>query len=151
VAAQLKYIYTDQYPYLDPKENYAFSIGLVWSFQGAKPYYDYLKTKKEMGRLRLKEKEAENGIKLQVKSAYENFLTARENLKLAENSLKEAEEYYRMAVEQFKHQLATTTDVLDAESVLTSARKGKEVSYYSLLKAFVELEKAVGGFSEDEK
>ncbi|WP_457638769.1 TolC family protein [Persephonella sp.] len=145
VGVQVKYFYTDQYPYLDPKENYAFSIGVEWKFQGIKPYYASLKRKAEYMKLKTQLKDIENSIKLEVKSAYENFLTAQANLKVAESSLAEAEEYYRMTVEQFKNQLASTTDVLDAESMLTSARKGREISYYQLLKSIVELEKAVGG------
>jgi len=80
-----------------------------------------------------------------VKAAYERFLTAKENLKVAQDSLSEAEEYYRLTVEQFKNQLASTTDVLDAESMLTSAKKGREISYYQLLKAYYDLQEAVGG------
>ncbi|WP_456392956.1 TolC family protein [Persephonella sp.] len=151
VAAQLKYFYTDQYPYLDPKENYALVLGLQWKFQGAAPYYGYLKRKTENSKLRLRLQEIKNDIKLEVKAAYERFLTAKANLNVAESSLAEAEEYYRMVVEQFKNQLASTTDVLDAESMLTSARKGREISYYQLLKAYVDLEKAVGGSLKDEK
>ncbi len=143
--AQAKYFYTDQYPYLDPKENYALTIGLNWKFQGIKPYYASLKLKQEYMKIRLQLLQLKNDIRLQVKAAYERFLTAKENLKLAEDSLSEAEEYYRMTVEQFNNQLATTTDVLDAESMLTAARKGKEISYYQLIKAFVDLEEAVGG------
>ena len=145
VAAQAYYFYTDQYPYLDPKDNYALSIGLQWKFQGIKPYYSTLKTKLEARKVKLQLKQLKNNIKLEVKAAYENFQTAKENLKVAEDTLAEAEEYYIMVVEQFKNQLASTTDVLDAESMLTSARKGREISYYQLIKAFVELEKAVGG------
>ncbi len=145
IFAQAKYFYTDQYPYLDPKENYAVSVGLSWKFQGIKPYYASLKVKQDYRKMRLKLQQLKNDIRFQVKAAYEKYLTARENLKVAEDSLSEAEEYYRMTVEQFNNQLATTTDVLDAESMLTAARKGKEISYYQLIKAFVDLEEAVGG------
>ena len=145
IFAQAKYFYTDQYPYLDPKENYAVTLGLNWQFQGLKPYYASLKLKQDYIKMKLKIQQVKNNIRLQVKAAYERFLTAKENLKLAEDSLSEAEEYYRLTVEQFNNQLATTTDVLDAESMLTAARKGKEISYYQLIKAFVDLEEAVGG------
>ncbi|WP_457625029.1 TolC family protein [Persephonella sp.] len=145
VFAQAKYFWTDQNPYLDPKGNYALSMGLVWKFQGLKPKYSALQKEVELSQTKLKLKQIENNILLEVKAAYENFQTAKENYKVALNSLEEAKEYYRLIVEQFKNQLSTTTDVLDAQSTLTSAKKGKEISYYRLLQAFVDLEKAVGG------
>jgi outer membrane protein TolC len=145
VFAQAKYFWTDQNPYLDPKGNYALSIGLVWKFQGLKPKYSALQKEVELSQTKLKLKQIENNILLEVKAAYENFQTAKENYKVALNSLEEAKEYYRLIVEQFKNQLSTTTDVLDAQSALTSAKKGKEISYYRLLQAYVDLEKAVGG------
>ncbi|SNZ02924.1 Outer membrane protein TolC [Persephonella hydrogeniphila] len=143
--AQAKYFWTDQNPYLDPKGNYALTLGVIWKFQGLKPKYAALQRKTEISQTRLKLKQIENGIILEVKKAYENFQTAKENYNVALSSLEEAKEYYRLVVEQFKNQLSTTTDVLDAESALTSAKKGKEISYYRLLQAFVDLEKAVGG------
>ncbi|WP_297473338.1 TolC family protein [Persephonella sp.] len=145
VYAQAKYFYTNEYPYLDPKENYALTVGITWKFQSLKPYYSYLKQKIEHKKTKLKLEQIKNDIKLQVKAAYERFLTAKENLKVAQDSLSEAEEYYRLTVEQFKNQLASTTDVLDAESMLTSAKKGREISYYRLLKAYFDLQEAVGG------
>ena len=150
IFAQAKYFYMDQYPYLDPKENYALTFGIVWQFQGVAPYYKSLRAKSQRIGTIIKLKEIENKIKLQVKSAYEKFLTAKANLKVAEDSLSEAREYYRLVVEQFNNQLASTTDVLDAESVLTSARKGREITYYQLLKAIVDLENAVGGTIDEE-
>ncbi|WP_457640852.1 TolC family protein [Persephonella sp.] len=145
IIAQGKYFYSDQYPYLDPKGNIAVSVAINLQFQGIKPYYAILKTKQQRKKLKYQIEELKNKIRLQVKAAYENFEVAKKNLKVAESSLIEAEEYYRMVVEQYKNQLASTTDVLDAEAALTSARKGKVISYYQLLKAFIELEKAVGG------
>ncbi|WP_457644410.1 TolC family protein [Persephonella sp.] len=145
VVAQGKYFYSDQYPYLDPKSNYAFTVAVNLQFQGVKPYYASLKVKEEKRKLKLKIKDLQNSIKLQVKAAYENFVVALKNLEVAQSSLKEAEEYYRMVKEQYENQLTSTTEVLDAESYLTSARKGLTISRYQLLKAYVDLEKAVGG------
>ncbi|ACO03873.1 MAG TPA: TolC family protein [Persephonella sp.] len=149
VFAQGKYFYSDQYPYLDPKGNLSFTVALNLQFQGIKPYYASLKVKEEKRKLKLKIRDLQNSIKLQVKAAYENFSVALKNLKVAQSSLKEAKEYYRMVKEQYINQLASTTDVLDAESYLTSARKGVTISRYQLLKAYIDLEKAVGGKIEE--
>ncbi|WP_456401633.1 TolC family protein [Persephonella sp.] len=149
IYAQGKYIYSDQYPYLDPKGNIALSIFLNIQFQGLKPYYSMLKTKQMKRKISYQLKELKNFISLEVRSAYERFNVAKENLKVAENSLSEAKEYYRMVVEQFNNQLASTTDVLDAESYLTTAKKGVIISKYELIKTLFDLEKAVGGKIEE--
>ncbi|NPA12725.1 MAG: TolC family protein [Aquificae bacterium] len=145
VVLQGKLFWTDQNPYISPKGNVALSLLINWQFQGKAPYYKSLKEKTKALQIKEKENSIKNQIKLQVKKAYNDFKVAVYNLKLSEASVEEAEEYYRMVVEQFKHQLATTTDVLDAESILTGARKEREVSYYQLLKAVVNLQEAVGG------
>jgi outer membrane protein TolC len=145
IVAQGKYTYTDQYPYLDPKGNFSASIALTVNFQGIKPYYSALKIKEEKSQLNLKIMQLENDIKLQVKNAYENFLVAEKNLQIAKSSLSEAKEYYEMVKEQYKNQLASMTDLLNAESYYTSAKNSEVVSYYQLLKALTDLETAVGG------
>jgi len=44
-----------------------------------------------------------------------------------------------MVIEQYENQLASTTDVLDAEATLTKARENYNISYYQLLKAYLKL------------
>ncbi len=142
--AQAKYMYTDQNPYIDPKGNLALTLGITMKFRGVEPYHKILKTKAEQKKLYYQIEDIKSKIILDVKNSYENFLTAKENLNVAMNTLDEAQEYYNLVVEQFENQLATTTDVLNAEAALTQARYGKEISYYEYLKAFSDLERAVG-------
>ncbi len=145
VSLTALYTKTDQYPYLTPKDNYGIALDIKVEFQGIKPYYSILKTKETQKKIRFILRDVKEKVALEVKAAYENLQTAIYNLKVSTEALKQAEEYYRMVVEQYKNQLATGTDVLDAEASLTRARKGKEISYYRYLKALAELEKAVGG------
>ncbi len=142
--SQGKFFYTDQIDYLDPKTNFSFTVGMKVSFQGIQPYHKMLKTKLEKKKLELKIEDLKNKILLQVQNAYQKMITAKENLKVSEKMLEQAEEYYRLVVEQYKNQLSTTTDVLNAEAQLTAARYGKEISYYNFLQAIFELEKVTG-------
>ncbi len=142
--AQAKYMYSDQNPYIDPKGNFAFTVGLNLQFRGIEPYHKMLKTKAQQKKLYYQIEDIKSKIVLDVKNSYENFITAKENLNVAMSALDEAQEYYTLVVEQFENQLATTTDVLNAEAALTQARYGKEISYYEYLKAFADLERAVG-------
>ncbi len=145
VSLNVFYTKTDQYPYLTPKENKGISVDVTLKFQGIKPYYSILKNKKEKKKVLYILDDIKKKISLEVKASYENLITAIYNLDVSEKALKQAREYYQMVVEQYKNQLATGTDVLDAEAALTRARKGREISYYQYLKALTDLEKAVGG------
>ncbi len=144
VYAQAKYMYTNQNSYMDPKSNYAFIVGMKLSFRGVEPIEKQRKAKAQEKQLIYKIEDVKSKILLDVKNSYENFETAKENLQVALSSLDEAQEYYTLVVEQFKNQLASTTDVLNAEAALTAAKNGKAISYYQYLKAFIDLERAVG-------
>ncbi len=144
VFSQGKVMYTDQIDYLDPKANLALTVGIKVNMQGIEPYYRMLKAKLQEKQAQLKILDLQNKILLQVQNAYQKFLTAKQNLIVSQTMLKQAEEYYQLVVEQYKNQLATTTDVLNAQAQLTSARQGKEISYYQLLEAIFELEGATG-------
>ncbi len=145
ISTNIFYTKTNQFPYLTPKENTGIEISVSLNFQGIKPYYGILKTKKMKKKIEYILEDIKKKISLDVKSAYENLKTTLYNLDVSEKALKQAEEYYRMVVEQYKNQLASGTDVLDAEAALTRARKGREISYYQYLKAYADLERAVGG------
>lgn len=144
-----KYFYTDQYPYTSPKGNFSISIGIGVRFQGLEPYYKYLKTKEEERKFRFFKKNTVNKIILEIKDNYEAFVVARENLKVAESSLSEAEEYYKKVVEQFKEQIASTTDFLNAEAYLTKARAERVIAYYQLILTFLRLKELTGDIYEE--
>lgn len=150
VYAQAKYTYTEQYPYLDPKGNVAFTVLASLQFQGIKPYHSYLKTKLQKKKLDLKLAEVKKKVKLNVKNAYEKFLVAQENLRTYKEALKEAEEYYSLVKQQYENQLTDMTHLLDAESYSTNAKKQLQIAKYRLIKAYFDLENAVGGNLENE-
>lgn len=57
----------------------------------------------------------------EVKSRYLSIITAAKRIKVAEKTVAAAEEAYRMAVARYQAQVGTNTDVLDAQSDLSSA------------------------------
>ncbi len=88
--------------------------------------------------------QVEDGISLEVKDAYLRLREAREKIDVAKTAIAQAEENYRMNFERYKEQVATSTDVLDAQTLLTQARS----NYYSALSdvniARANLERAMG-------
>jgi outer membrane protein TolC len=145
VYLQASYSYSDQNPVLSPKGVYTFTAGLNLEFQSFEPYYRLLSTAEDEKRAKWELENTKENVKLEVKRAYENLLTAQDNLRVAEEALDYAQEFYKLSQEQYKNQIISSTDLLLAEASLTQARKNKVISYYEYLKAYYELMRAVGG------
>jgi outer membrane protein len=69
-------------------------------------------------------------IVLQLKEALEGYGVALGRLKAAATAVEQAEENYRVTQNQFREQLATTTDLLDARVFLTRARNQHNNAVY---------------------
>lgn len=144
IFIQGDYIYTNQSPYLDPKGNLLITLGASVEFQGMIPYYKVLQAKSNAQKVRYDLQDTKEKIKLEIKTAYENYITAKENYKVALESLDYAKEYFEMVKQQYENQLATNTDLINAESALTRAMESKEINYYNLLKSYIDIKKAIG-------
>lgn len=99
----------------------------------------------EKAALQQKLKQAEDNIALEVKSAFLNTEVARTNIETASTALDQAKENYRMTNLQYQHQLATTTNVLDARAFLSQAMTNYYGALYGYLIAEAELERVAGG------
>ncbi|MEJ5172209.1 MAG: TolC family protein [Hydrogenothermaceae bacterium] len=141
---QGEYIYTNQSPYLDPKGNLLFTVGASIQFQGISPYYRTLQAKSNTSKLRYDLQDMKEKIKLEIKTAYQNFITAKENYRVSAENLQYAQEYFELVKEQYGNQLATNTDLLNAEAALTRALESKEINYYNLIKSYIDIKKAIG-------
>jgi outer membrane protein len=88
--------------------------------------------------------QVEDSISLEVKDAYLRLREARDKIGVAEVAIEQAEENFRMNQERFKEQVATSTDVLDAQTLLTQAR----TNYFNALSdyriAWARLDRAMG-------
>jgi outer membrane protein len=88
--------------------------------------------------------EIKDNIQLEVKDAYLSLREAEKNIQVAKTAVVQAEENFRMNEERYKQQVATSTDVLDAQTLLTQAR----TNYFNALSehniAWARLERAMG-------
>ncbi|HEX7476411.1 MAG TPA: TolC family protein [Polyangiales bacterium] len=64
----------------------------------------------------------EDGLKIEVTQAYQDYGASREAMQLSQAGIAAAEESYRVRREQFRAGAAVATDVIDAESELRRAR-----------------------------
>ena len=88
--------------------------------------------------------QVEDSISLEVKDAYLRLREARDKIGVAEVAVEQAEENFRINAERFKEQVATTTEVLDAQTLLTQARSNyfNALSDYNI--AWARLDRAMG-------
>ncbi|MFN3947872.1 MAG: TolC family protein, partial [Aquificaceae bacterium] len=144
VFVEAFYNYSDQNAQISPKGFFTVSGGISFSFQSLSSYYRALSYAEEEKKAREDMRNLEEGILLNVKSAYERLLTAGDNLRVVEESLRLAEEFYRLSLEQYKNQIISGTDLIQAEASLTQARKARVIAYYELLKSYYEFLREVG-------
>jgi outer membrane protein TolC len=71
----------------------------------------------------------EDGIKLEIKIAVLNLEETEKRIPSAKKAVEQGEENLRVSNERYKAQVTTSTEVLDAQTLLTQAR----VNYYSAL------------------
>lgn len=63
-----------------------------------------------------------DNIRLEVNQAYQNYLSWRKKMEVYQTATTQAEENYRIVRNKFQNQLATTTDLLDADIAQLQAR-----------------------------
>lgn len=85
--------------------------------------------KRRLARTRKELKILTDEIILQVREAYLNLEESAENINVTRKAVEQAEENYRLNDEKFVAQVASSTDVLDAQTLLARSR----ISYYNAI------------------
>lgn len=88
-------------------------------------------------------------LEVEVRDAYNNLEYYRALIKSLEKQLSFAEEDYTMVFEQFKYGLATTVDVIDADTNLISAQSSLTNARYDSELAVLNLKYATGTLHEE--
>jgi len=81
---------------------------------------------------KLRKKEILDNIQIEVKKAYLRTQEAEKAIITVEKAIEQAQENFRINEERFKEQMATSTDVLDAQTLLSRTK----TNYYNALYAF---------------
>jgi outer membrane protein TolC len=117
------------YPY-GPSEVKTAQATLEWRFWA----WGQRKDKEAVARYNMKKAQQNktellDNIILQVREAYVDTLESEYNIGVTEKAIEQAEEDFRINESRYKAQLSTTTDVLDAQTRLSTAR----INYYNAL------------------
>lgn len=86
-----------------------------------------------MAQARYNQEEISDQVQLEVKSAYLRTKESEKNIITAKQAVAQARESFRISTERYKEQVATSTDVLDAQTLLTRTMS----SYYRALYDFM--------------
>jgi outer membrane protein len=123
------------------------TLGMSWIF------WDWDKTKNSVRQsesmkkqLSQTRKALEDGIRLQVKKAILDLKEAEEKIPTAKKAVEQAEENLRVSEERYKAQVTTSTEVLDAQTLLSQARMNYYEALYDHNLAKAGLLRAVGEY-----
>ncbi|MEI6126217.1 MAG: TolC family protein [Pseudomonadota bacterium] len=129
--------------YQDP-ESWNMSISLDWTF------WEWSKKDNVVGEQRVKlleaqevKKEIIDTVMLQVKAAWLACQESWKNIGVSRTAIERAEENFRIYQNRFNQQMSTTTDVLDAQTLLTHAKSNYHTALYDYLIARAALENAI--------
>jgi len=128
----------------DP-DNWTITLEAEWNFwEWGKTRHEVASARAELAKVKYVLKEIKDNIHLEVKEAYLYLREAEKNIHVAKTAVVQAEENFRMNEERYKQQVATSTDVLDAQTLLTHAR----ANYFNALSEhnidWARLERAMG-------
>ncbi len=128
----------------DP-DNWTVSLQAAWTFwEWGKTTHDVASARAKRAKTEYLLRQIKDNIQLEVKDAYLYLREAEKNINVARTAVVQAEENFRMNEERYKQQVATSTDVLDAQTLLTQA----QTNYFNALSehniAWARLERAMG-------
>jgi outer membrane protein len=128
-----------------PEENWYVIAVANWNF------WEWGKTKNRVDAGISRENQATDGlthlrdqITLEVKNAYLLLQETEKQVQVMKKAIEQAEENFRINTERYREQIGTTTDVIDAQTLLTRAK----ANYFAALGDFsinqARLERAMG-------
>ncbi|MCH9741554.1 MAG: TolC family protein [Epsilonproteobacteria bacterium] len=82
-------------------------------------------------------------IKLQLQQALEQLKVSQGQIEVAQGSIVEAQEHYRITNNRYKQQLDSTTDLLDARLLLTTAQNNLTLAEYAYQQTVVDIERVL--------
>jgi len=130
--------------YKDQEEWYLMAVA-NWNI------WEWGKTRYNVGAEVSRERQARNTLEnirdqitLEVKNAFLLLREAEKHIMVAKVAIRQAEENYRINEERFREQVATSTDVIDAQTLLTKTKSDyyNSLSEYNI--AMARLERAMG-------
>ncbi len=116
----------------DP-DGWSISAIATWNFwEWGRTCYGVKEKNSRLSQARYSREELYDNIRLEVKQSYLKAKESEMNITAVDKAIEQAKENLRISEEQYKHQVATSTDVLDAQTLLSKTM----TNYYNALYDF---------------
>lgn len=120
-------------------------LSLQWNvWDWGQTWQNYKQAEIQAEQVRLVASRAGDQVRMQVSAAALDAQSAYEALAVSRTGLGAAEEAFRIQNDRFQEGVATTTDVLDAQTEVTQARLGYASARYAYFRALAALARATG-------
>jgi outer membrane protein len=124
VAATYEYEKTGEDSDVGDDDAWAVGVGLRWNvFDGGTSHFSVARQKAVRNRLNYLLQSLKDQVLLEVKNSYLSAEEARARTEVAAKAIDQARENLRIQKDRYNLQVATTTNVLDAEALLAQARR----------------------------
>ena len=124
----------------------ASAVWNIWSWQKNK--YESLAAEKAVTAAEKNLTQLTDTIVLEARVAYLQMIEAGKKIAVSEKAIEQARENYRINEARYQSQVATSTEVLDAQSLLAQAMQNYYDSLYSYWLSQAALKRAAGKFNK---
>ncbi|MBZ4672373.1 MAG: hypothetical protein JG762_603 [Deferribacteraceae bacterium] len=138
------YTYNNQNDEISPKGGFFGKLGIQMNIDWDYPTKKLKSVSEKLIALNQQRLNTILKVKLEVKEAYETYQTALLNLEVAKSAVDEAKEYNRIIKLKYDNGLASNSDVLDGQALLTTALSNEKNAYYDLFITYFQIEKTIG-------
>jgi outer membrane protein len=128
-----------------------FTAMATWNiFEWGRTYFGAEEQLHRVSQARLGRTQLLDNIRLEVKQVYLKMRESEKNIKTIELAIDQAKENFRINTEQYKEQIATQTDVLIAQTLLSRTRTNYYNALYDYEIAKAALYRAMGRFDSED-
>jgi len=131
--------------YIYDPEGWSITAVASWDFwEWGRSIYEVKEKQSRLSQAQYQKTEILDNIRIEVKQAYLNTLESEKNITTAKKAIEQAKENFRINKERYKEQIATSTDVLDAQTLLSRTVTNYYKALYDFKIAKASLHKAMG-------
>jgi outer membrane protein TolC len=126
------------------EEGWSIRATASWDFwEWGRTHYGKKEKLSRLAQTRYNKEVVQDRAELEVKTAYLKVIESEKNIVTVEKALVQAKENLRINEERYKEQVATSTDVLDAQTLLTVTRTNYVNALYDFKIAKAALQRAI--------
>lgn len=131
--------------YIYDPEGWSITAVASWDFwEWGRSNYEVKEKQSRLSQAQYQKAEILDNIRIEVKQAYLNTLESEKNITTVKKAIEQAKENFRINKERYKEQIATSTDVLDAQTLLSRTMTNYYKALYDFKIAKASIYKAMG-------